>query len=114
MRTADNLTIFMCQLCRNLGASTFWIPQGLSKPVMGLPFPVLRTRTSSERSMTSILRFVLYSNSGPQPNLRRKTEWRDPRALRKIITHTLNSVRNFNPLSLELDIYSLAHHLCTM
>jgi hypothetical protein len=34
--TADNLTIFMCRLTRNLGASTFWNPKGLSRPVMGL------------------------------------------------------------------------------
>jgi hypothetical protein len=33
---ADNLTTFMCRLSRNLGASTSWNPQGLSKPVMGL------------------------------------------------------------------------------
>jgi hypothetical protein len=33
---ADNLTIFMCRLSWNLAASTFWNPQGLSRPVMGL------------------------------------------------------------------------------
>jgi hypothetical protein len=33
---ADNLTTFMCQLSRNLGASTSWNPKGLSRPVMGL------------------------------------------------------------------------------
>jgi hypothetical protein len=33
---ADNLTTFMCRLSWNLGASTFWNPQGLSRPVMGL------------------------------------------------------------------------------
>jgi hypothetical protein len=33
---ADNLTTFMCRLSRNLGASTSWNPQGLSRPVMGL------------------------------------------------------------------------------
>ena len=36
MRRADNLTTFMCRLSRNLGASTSWNPQGLSRPVMGL------------------------------------------------------------------------------
>jgi hypothetical protein len=36
VRRADNLTTFMCRLCTNLGASTSWTPQGLSKPVMGL------------------------------------------------------------------------------
>jgi hypothetical protein len=33
---ADNLTTFMCRLSRNLGASTYWNPNGLSRPVMGL------------------------------------------------------------------------------
>ena len=32
----DKLTTFMCRLCWNLGASTSWNPQGLSRPVMGL------------------------------------------------------------------------------
>jgi len=36
VRRADNLTTFMCQLSWNLRASTFWNPQGLSRPVMGL------------------------------------------------------------------------------
>ena len=36
MRRADNLTTFMCQLSLNLGVSTSWDPQGLSRPVMGL------------------------------------------------------------------------------
>jgi len=33
---ADNLTTFMCRLSWNRGASTYWNPQGLSRPVMGL------------------------------------------------------------------------------
>ena len=32
----DDLTTFMCQLSWNLGASTSWNPQSLSRPVMGL------------------------------------------------------------------------------
>jgi len=36
MRTADNLTSFMCRLSWNLGASTTWNPQGLPRLVMGL------------------------------------------------------------------------------
>jgi hypothetical protein len=35
MRRADNLTTFMCRLSRNSGASTFWNPKGLSRPVAG-------------------------------------------------------------------------------
>jgi len=33
---ADNLTTFMCRLSWNLGVSTSWNPQGLSRLVMGL------------------------------------------------------------------------------
>jgi len=33
VRRADNLTTFMCRLSWNLGASTSWNPQGLSRPV---------------------------------------------------------------------------------
>ena len=36
MLSSDNPTSFMCQLSRNLGASTSWNPQGLSRPVKGL------------------------------------------------------------------------------
>jgi hypothetical protein len=36
MRRADNLTAYICWLFCNLGASTPWNPQGLSRPVMGL------------------------------------------------------------------------------
>ena len=36
MRRSDNLTTFMCRLSWNLGASTSWNLQGLSRPVMGL------------------------------------------------------------------------------
>jgi len=33
---ADNLTAFIYRLSWNLGASTSWNPQGLSRPVIGL------------------------------------------------------------------------------
>jgi hypothetical protein len=33
---ADNVTTFICRLPGNLGTSTPWNPQGLSRPVMGL------------------------------------------------------------------------------
>jgi hypothetical protein len=36
MRRVDNLATFMCRLSRNLGASTSWNPQSLSRPVTGL------------------------------------------------------------------------------
>ena len=36
MRSADNLTTFMCRLSGHLGVSASWNPQGLSRPVQGL------------------------------------------------------------------------------
>jgi hypothetical protein len=36
VRRADNLTTFKCRLSWNLGASSSWNPQVLSRPVMGL------------------------------------------------------------------------------
>jgi hypothetical protein len=38
---ADNLTTFICRLSWNMGASTSWNPQDLSRPVMGLLYGVL-------------------------------------------------------------------------
>jgi len=38
---ADNLTTFMYRLSWNMGASTSWKPQGLSRPVMGLLYLLL-------------------------------------------------------------------------
>jgi hypothetical protein len=36
VRRTDNLTILMCRLSSNLGASTYLNPQGLSRAVLGL------------------------------------------------------------------------------
>jgi hypothetical protein len=36
LRSADNLTTFVCRSSWNPGASTSWNPLGLSRPVMGL------------------------------------------------------------------------------
>jgi len=44
---ADNLTTFMCRLSWNLGSSTSWNPQGLSRPVMGLLYLYLALPSSS-------------------------------------------------------------------
>ena len=46
VRRADNLTTFMCRLSWNLGVATFWNPQGLSRPEMGLLDPYLYLETS--------------------------------------------------------------------
>ena len=41
VRRADNLSTFMCRLSWNLGASTCWNTQGLSRAVMGLLYRYL-------------------------------------------------------------------------
>jgi len=51
---ADNLTTYMCWLSKYLEASKFWIPQALSRPVMGLLYLYLCNR----RSQASELRLV--------------------------------------------------------
>ena len=38
VRRPDNLTTFMCRLSWNLGASTSWNPQGLSRHIVGLVY----------------------------------------------------------------------------
>ena len=43
-KTDDNLTIFMYRLSWNLGTSTFWNPQEMSRPVQGLRYLYLRTQ----------------------------------------------------------------------
>jgi hypothetical protein len=41
VRRADNLTTFFCWLSWYLGASTTWNPHGLSRPIIGLRYPLL-------------------------------------------------------------------------
>jgi len=46
VRRDDSLTTFMCRLSWNLGASTSWNPQGLSRPVIGLLY-ILNVNTTA-------------------------------------------------------------------
>ena len=48
VRSADNLTTFMCRLSWNLGTSTSWKSLGLSRPVMEL-LPCFTLRTGHSR-----------------------------------------------------------------
>ena len=57
----DNRTTFMCRLTFNLGATTSWNPQDLSRPVMGLLYLYVWTQIISiqgdsftEENMTCI------------------------------------------------------------
>jgi len=61
VRKADNLTTFMCRLSWNLGASTSWSPQRLSRPVMGLLYENYSTGIFS---MSTHL--ATYSTSQPE------------------------------------------------
>jgi hypothetical protein len=49
VRRAENLTTFMYRLSKNLGASTSWSPNGLSRPVVGLLY-LLRSSETSEQT----------------------------------------------------------------
>jgi hypothetical protein len=51
VRTADNLTTFMCRLSKYLGAATSWNTTGLSRPVMGLL--LFLWRNSRNRTLAS-------------------------------------------------------------
>jgi hypothetical protein len=51
----DNLTIFMCRLSWNLGASTSRNPMGLSRPVMGLLYLYLLPNYSNRSTEQRIL-----------------------------------------------------------
>jgi len=45
VRKADKLTTFMCRLSWTVRASTFWKPQGMSRPVIGIVWCVILHRT---------------------------------------------------------------------
>jgi hypothetical protein len=55
----DNLATFMCRLSWNLGASTSWNPQGLSRPVMGLLYLYLYNKFYTPTTLTTQLYFPL-------------------------------------------------------
>ena len=69
MRRADNLTTFMCRLSWNLGASTSWNPQGLSRPVMGLlyllPLPFKTLHSQFGICFSKFLDRVMYKTKFP-------------------------------------------------
>jgi hypothetical protein len=53
VRRADNLTTFMCRLSWNVGAPTFWNPQGLPRPLQGLRY--LHNWTSGHSACSAVL-----------------------------------------------------------
>ena len=58
MLSAVNLTTFMCQWSCSLGASNFWNPQGLSRPVTALLCSCL-VNVSSRTAFELFSEFVL-------------------------------------------------------
>jgi hypothetical protein len=63
---ADNLTTFKCRLSRNLGASTSWNPQCLSRPVMGLLYLyIYRWRSSGACSILKQFQYELHWSCYP-------------------------------------------------
>ena len=57
--SADNLATFMCRLSWNLGASTSWDPQGLSRSVMGLLYIYLISLTPSSSCLRLLPRLTV-------------------------------------------------------
>ena len=72
-RRADDLTTFMCSLSWNLGASTSWNPQGLSRTIMGFlcifnpltPNDPYSDRTAPLTSKRCIL-YIYSTNTGTE------------------------------------------------
>jgi hypothetical protein len=60
---ADNLTIFMRRLSKNLGDSTCWNPKGLSRPAVGLRDLLINFSISSLVTQFYTLNYFL---SGPR------------------------------------------------
>ena len=54
---ADNLTAFMCRLSWNLGASTSWNPQDLSRPLMALLYLLLHLRSQTWQRLSRFKEF---------------------------------------------------------
>ena len=72
---ADNLTTFMCRLSWNLGASTSWNPQGLSRPVIQLLYLYKLQCLSYHRFLFSSCYFLsLIQNHKPWKHGRLRTE----------------------------------------
>jgi len=73
VRRADNLTTFMCRLSWNLGASTSWNPQGLSRPVMGLLYflPLTTVFSMYPTAVTPTNRTTLYFETSENTSITR-------------------------------------------
>ena len=56
MLRADNLTPYTCWLSLNLEASTFWNPEALCRPVMGLLYLYLCNRRSRDSELRIVTR----------------------------------------------------------
>jgi len=67
VRRADNLTTFTCQLSGNLGASTSWNPQDLSRPVMGLLYLylVMSNMTAHGKAFSTMSGYNIFSRFFP-------------------------------------------------
>jgi hypothetical protein len=57
--TTGNLTVFMCRLSWRMGSSTFWNPQGLSRPVMGLLYLTLQRDEATNKQVNFSWREIL-------------------------------------------------------
>ena len=65
VRRADNLTTFMCRLSWNLGASTSWNPQSLSRPVIVLLYLYITTITKSFSKIFPLRQITIFLFQSP-------------------------------------------------
>jgi len=106
MCKADNLTTFKCWLSWNLGASTSWNPQGLSRAVMGLLY--LLPNTTSYLSNTSSCTFQMTDTA----NIRLITKMR----IKKKIFTAAGQVWHLKPVQMYVisGFHSNANDICAL
>jgi len=88
----------------------FCIPQNIAHGARnnGIPFYVNRPQFCDRELLPNVGKYVpLHAGLGPKILKFLPTSLRNP-------LKSLRKCNYFNPLALELDIYSLAHHLCKM
>ena len=98
MHRADNFTTFICRLSWNLGTSTSRKPEGLSSPEKIITLPLMYF---SQLTLLLLVPILWIHQRGWMLCLK--------------VSASVSGyavVQLFNPLAPELDIYSLAHHLC--
>ena len=91
----------MCRLSWNLGASTFWNPQGLSRPVMGMLYLYLFfcCGAATQRGLwpSSFLRFLDHTQRRTTVGRTPLDEWSARRRDLYLTTHNTHNRQTFMP-----------------